>query len=158
MLVGTGAEHALDPYDARGGGGKPALRPVDPQLARAMLAGHRPPRPRDLVWSFEVGTTLVGGNLVGRSGTFARGTAVLTQAWLSPPHGDVVLHCALAHDDAGAPGVPIETQRAVLAREESRYAFAWGLDESLEPGQYWMTLSIDGAPAAATPFTVAAAD
>ena len=157
VLIGMGAEHRADPYDARGPGGRPALKPVDANLVRAMTAPHRPPRAVDLLWNFEVGTTLVGQNLAGRADAFDRGTEIIAQAWLSPPHDDAVLECAFAHADPdGSVGPAIERQKSVLPREQSRYGFVWGLDPSLEPGEYYVTLAIDGTPVAARRFAVRA--
>ena len=156
MLIGTGAEHALDPYDARGPAGPPALKEIDLSLVTAMTAPHRPVRPRDMVWNFDLGTTLVGENLVGRRTAFRVGEMLLAQAWLAPPHGDVTLDCALCYADADGPGVPVDHQPAVLERERARYAFAWPLDASLPPGDYYLTLAIDGAPVAAKRFTLTA--
>ena len=157
VLIGMGAEHRADPYGERGPDGPLPLREVDPALVRAMTAPHRPPRPRDLVWDFDLGTHLVGQNLIGRHESFARGTRVIAQAWIAPPHDDVVLECAVRHADGPGRGGPvIESRRNVLPREGSRYGFVWHLDEHLEPGPYRMSLTIDGAPAADEFFTLTA--
>ena len=154
MVCGMGAEHALDPYEAAGG--KPALREVDIATVRAMTAPHRPARPGDLLWSFDVGTDLLGGTVVGRDRAFDVTETLTAQAWLAPPHGDVLLTCGLAHDAGGEPGTVIDARRGLLTRDAARYAFAWPLDGSVPAGDYWMTLSIDGAPVAAKPLTLTA--
>ena len=155
VLIGVGAEHRADPYGERRPEGPMRLRTVDPALVRAMTGPYRPPRARDLVWDFDLGTTLVGENLLGRYDTFRRGSTVLSQAWLSPPHDDVVLECAFRHGDGpDGRGPVIERRKAVLARSGARYTFAWGLDESLKPGPYRVTLSVDGQPVADEFFTL----
>ena len=156
MVAGMGAEHALDPYDARDPAGRPTLPVVDDALVRAMTAPHRPARTRDLLWDFDLGTLLVGENLVGRGGEFGNAGTVLAQAWLAPPHGDAVLDCAIALDDAGSPGAAINRRRAVLTRERARTVFTFTLDGSLPAGEYWMTLAVDGEPIAAKPFRLTA--
>ena len=161
VLVGMGAEHRLDPYQKRGPDGPLPLRRVDPALVRAMTAPHRPPRVRDMVWDFDLGRRLVGENLLGRDEAFGRGENLLAQAWLSPPHDDVVLECALCYadegggaDGGGGRGPVVARQQAALSRDQSRYAFSWSLDESLEPGRYRMTLLVDGVRAADEDFTL----
>ena len=156
-LLGTGAEYHADPYGERSPDGPPALEPIDEGLVRAMTGPHRPPRAEDLLWNFEVGTFLVGENLAGRGDAFDCNTTLIAQAWLSPPHDDVVLECAIAHP--GGPegaGPPIERQRSVLTRAECRSNFVWELDSSLPAGEYRMTLAIDGEPVASRPFVLRA--
>ncbi|QDT16102.1 HTTM domain-containing protein [Alienimonas californiensis] len=156
-VIGMGAEYQLDPYGERGADGPLPLKAIDPALVRSMTAPHRPPRPADLLWDFDLGRQLIGGHLVGRSDEFDCTGAILAQAWLSPPHDDVVLECVLHHADGeGGAGPAITRQSGVLTREQARYTFIWALDECLMPGPYRMTLKIDGVPVADEFFTIVA--
>ena len=150
VLLGMGAEHAADPYRERAPSGRAALPTADPAVVRAMLGPHRPPRAKDMLWNFEIGDTLVGQTVMGRYGTFDRGGTIFAQAWVAPPHGDLVLECVFGHPD----GPAIDRQKAVLPREQARYSFPWTLDPSLEPGEYRLVLALDGTPVASKTFTV----
>ncbi len=156
-IVGMGAEYRMDPYGERGPDGPLPLKTIDPALVRAMTAPYRPPRPVDLLWDFDLGRMVAGGNLLGRSDSFSQSEAVLAQAWLSPPHDDAVLRCVLRYADGpdGA-GPVVARQNGVMTREQSRFLFTWGLDKSVQPGPYRMSLMIDGVHVADEFFTVTA--
>ena len=156
-LVGMGAEYRMDPYGERGPGGPLPLKTVDPALVRAMTAPHRPPRTVDLLWDFDLGRRLIGENLVGRADEFGRNETLFAQAWLSPPHDDCVLECQLRYADGpGRSGPVAAKQLHVMPRDQARLAFSWGLDGSLAPGPYRMSLLIDGAHVADEFFTLTA--
>ncbi|NNJ26317.1 HTTM domain-containing protein [Alienimonas chondri] len=156
-VIGMGAESRLDPYGERGPNGPLPLKQVDPALVRAMTAPHRPPRTVDLLWDFDLGRRLVGDNLLGRDETFSQTGAILAQAWLSPPHDDVVLQCVLRYADGpDRGGPPVARQSTVLTRDRSRHTFTWNLDECLMPGPYRMSLLIDGEHVADEFFAIAA--
>ncbi|MEM9701530.1 MAG: HTTM domain-containing protein [Planctomycetota bacterium] len=156
-VLGMGAEQGLDPYGERGPDGPAPLKTIDPALVRAMTAPVRPPQPVDQLWDFDLGRLLVGENLLGRGDQFANDEQILAQAWLSPPHDDAALECIMHYAD-GPDGVgpALARQKAVLLREQSRHAFVWGLDESVAPGPYRMSLLIDGVHVADEYFTVTA--
>lgn len=136
--VSIEAEHQLDPYSTRRAAGPLPLRQMDTQVALSMINGDRPIREADKFFSFETGTTVIGGNLANHRSAFQPGERVLVQCNLNPPHEDLWVECNL-HDAAGR---LIERNGSVVTRENLRCNFYYDL--TLEPGEYELVLKSSG--------------
>ncbi|HUG89876.1 MAG TPA: HTTM domain-containing protein [Planctomycetaceae bacterium] len=154
MFLGPALEHRLDPYGERRPEGPYALREMDPARALTMLAPSRPIRVEDKIFSFDVGTLTVGGNLARRKSEFRTGESLIVEIMMSPPYEDMWVECILADDDnRRVDGIG----QSVVTREMARGHFCYTVPPSLDPGRYWLVLSCAGKEVDRRPITVSSA-
>lgn len=135
-LTGAQAEHWLDPYGIRRPEGPYALQPMDQEHAETMLTTTAPLRPKDQVFSFDVGRMIAGQTVINSTPEFRQGQRIYAQASLIPPHGDLYMECNL-HD---ANGAIIEEVGQIVPREWTKVNFNYLIDHRLEPGEYDLVL------------------
>lgn len=139
-ILGVEIEYQMDPYKMRGPDGPLALVEFDRELAEVMLGPELPLRLEDKFFAFEVGSVLVGNILVNRRNEFRHGETVIAQCTLNPPHEDMWVECNLydANDRI------LDRVGAIVPREMLRSSYFYPLNESLEPGDYYLVLQTGG--------------
>jgi hypothetical protein len=152
VLIGLGGiqlEHWLDPFQMRGPNGPLALRELTPEEVNELFRDEIPVRPADKVLAFDLGTMAVGEHLFNRRREFRQGERFYAQLTLSPPHEDMWVDCLLTHATTKdgldgkpqtVPGGIITKVGQIVGREDSRCIFVFNLDESCEPGEYFLRL------------------
>lgn len=145
--LGACVEHALDHYKMRGPDGPLPLRELTEDEARAWFAPDRLMRQCDKLLAFDLGGTLIGEHLAGYRKEFRQGEQLIAQVTLNPPHEDMWIDCQLceARPDPGdeaklIPGRLIAKIGQPVLRENFRGNFYFMLDESLDPGDYFVRL------------------
>ena len=138
-VVGVEIEHRLDVYQERGASGPLVLNPMDEATAAAMLSPSQPIRPKDLFFSFDVGTTTMAGLLADRRATFEPGDKAILQCNMTPPHPDMWVEIRL-HDSEDR---PLRRYGQIVPRESLRSNFTFKFDESIAPGVYDFVLIYD---------------
>lgn len=134
------AEARMDVYGQDGSGGPIVLQPLSGERAREILRNDTIVRPRDKVFSFHIGTTIVGDVLTDRRREYRHGERLIAQCRLIRPHEDLWLETSL-HDSRNR---IIERAGDIVPREEIRASFAYALRPSLEPGEYFLAVRLDG--------------
>jgi hypothetical protein len=137
VLAGIEIEHRMDPFGIRRPEGPYALKELDPEYVETVLLRRAVPmRTEDMVSDFRAGTVLIGGNLFNPKRDFRIGEKVIVQAWISPPHEDMIFYCNL-HD---AEDHVVDTRPQQALREMARCNFYYTLSSALEPGDYFFVL------------------
>ncbi|MCA9079271.1 MAG: RnfABCDGE type electron transport complex subunit D [Planctomycetaceae bacterium] len=139
-FVAVEAEARMDVYRTRNPEGPSRLQPLSQEEARQLLRNDVALRPQDKVFSFDIGTTTVGGVLANRCREFQQRDILVAQCTLVPPHEDLWVEVNL-HD---ATDHVIERNGVVAPREEMRANLFYQLRDSLEPGPYHLVLRIHG--------------
>ena len=96
-LVAIGAAEAdyrIDPYGIRAENGMMPLKPLNRDVALAMINNPRPLREKDKFFSFDIGSMLVGGQLANRSTEYGFGDTIIAQCNINPPHEDLWVRAA----------------------------------------------------------------
>ncbi|WP_437206358.1 HTTM domain-containing protein [Planctomicrobium sp. SH664] len=137
--LGVAAEATRDPFRERGPQGKMQLPALSDERAAELLRNDVAVSPRDKVFSYDVGTTLVGGVLADRCSKFKYGEIVRIQCRLVQPHEDIWVEVNL-HD---ANNRVIERLGDVVPREQARATFYYTMLEAFEPGDYDLVLRCD---------------
>jgi len=101
-----------------------------------MLQKDQRVRQRDKFFSFDIGTSTVGGQLANRKSTFTYGQTMIAQINLNPPHEDMWVECALEDDE----GRIIEQFGQFMTRDMLRANFTYEFGNRLVPGHYSMVL------------------
>ncbi len=141
MILSVEVEYRRDVYGERSGAGPQALQSINIQLAKSMLGSEQRLRPQDLYFSFDVGTSLVGGTLSDRRTTFRHGEQAVIQCCLTPPHPDMWLEVVVQDADHQT----VQEVGQVVPREDLRTAFVYQFADLLRPGEYDFVLRYDGA-------------
>ncbi|MEX0704735.1 MAG: HTTM domain-containing protein [Planctomycetales bacterium] len=149
-LGATELEYWIDPYGSRQEGGPPALAEISPERARELLAPSPAIRDQDLVFSFQLGTTMFGSQLVGLRDEFRHGETMLAQVKFNPPHGDLWIECNLHDGDGHA----IDEVGQVVPRESLRSNWYFPIDRGLDPGKYSLVLKNAGREIERRPFRI----
>jgi hypothetical protein len=147
-LTGVEAEYLMDPYHQRGQGGPLSLRELANEEAEQLFSTEVPMRQCDKLLAFDLGTLVVGEHLANYRKEFRQGEKLVAQVTLAPPHGDMWIDCVLceaAVDEADGeerlvPGRIISKVGQAVYRESIRGNFFFNLDESVEPGDYFLRL------------------
>ena len=138
-VVGVEVEHRMDVYQKRGPSGPLALEPMEDAAVAAMLGPPEPIRPQDLFFSFDLGTTLMGGLLADRRVEFETGEQAVLQCQMNPPHPDMWVELLVCD----AENRPLRRYGQIVPRESLRSNFNYQFDESLTPGEYAFVLVYD---------------
>jgi len=138
--LGVAAEATRDPYLERGPQGKLPLPVLEDERVSELLRNDQGLRSQDKVFSFDIGTTFVGGVLADRRRTFRYGEVARIQCRVVQPHEDMWIEVNL-HD---AENRLIERLGDVVPRESSRANFYYNMVEAFTPGDYDLVLRVDG--------------
>jgi hypothetical protein len=147
-LVAVEAEFRMDPYRVRGAGGPLPLRELTDAEAERLFSTEVPMRQCDKLLAFDLGTTLVGEHLALHRKEFRQGEKLVAQFTLAPPHGDMWVDCVLCQatvdpadpEERLVPGKIVSKVGQPVYRETFRGNFFFMLDETLEPGDYFLKL------------------
>ncbi|MCA9066965.1 MAG: HTTM domain-containing protein, partial [Planctomycetaceae bacterium] len=75
-------EYQQDLYGMRRNGGPQPLQEIHREVAESMIHDQRPLRERDKIFSFDLGSTLIGGQLGARNSVFDYGDRLIAQCLL----------------------------------------------------------------------------
>jgi hypothetical protein len=161
-LIGIEAEYLMDPYKMRGPDGPLPLTVMADEDVERLLTPDRPIRQCDKLLAFDLGSVLVGEHLASHRKQFRTGEQLVAQVTLSPPHGDMWLVCVLCEaepnvrdgSDELVPGRILHKTGQVVMRESFRSNFFFRMDESMEPGEYFLKLRSANEEVARKRFTV----
>jgi hypothetical protein len=146
----------------RGPDGPLPLRELTEGELNRLFSPDRRMRQCDKLLAFDMGTTLVGEHLANRRTEFRQGEQLVAQVTLNPPHEDMWIDCVLCEaasddsDDEGrlVPGALLSKAGQVVLRDSSRGNFFFRLDESLEPGTYFLKLRSGNEEVSRRRFTI----
>ncbi|MCA9058476.1 MAG: hypothetical protein KDA85_08255, partial [Planctomycetaceae bacterium] len=110
----------------------------------------RPLRERDKIFSFDLGSTLIGGQLGARKSEFDYGDRLIAQCLLNPPHEDLWIDIALLDGQDRT----IERSGQVATRDMLHTSFVYNIGNSLVPGDYSMVLHTNGKEVARRQFKI----
>lgn len=150
MSTGVIAERAIDPFGERRPEGRHTLQPIDPAVARELLARSEAIRDVDKVFTFDTGTTLVSGFLAATRREFDHGENVFAQVNMNPPHEDMYVECELRDSRQRV----LERIGIGVPREEPRIHYLFPMQPSYQPGEYTLHLSSGGSEIATHRFTL----
>ena len=150
VLVGVEAEYHADVYGVRSPNGMAELRPMDAADAERMLAPTKVIREKDKFFSFDLGTTAIGGILANSRDEFTYGDVILAQGSLNPPHEDMLVECELVD----AEGALIQRYQQIAVRESLRCDFYYRIGQDIPPGPYAFVLKSAGREVGRRPFNV----
>jgi hypothetical protein len=158
-LMGIEAEHLMDPYKMHGPGGPLPLSVMADEEVERLLTPDMPLRQCDKLLAFDLGSTLVGEHLASHRREFRTGDQLVAQVTLSPPHGDMWLDCVCCEattdkDGDVVPGRILYKTGQVVMRESFRSNFYFRMDESMEPGDYFLKLRSANEEVARKRFTL----
>ena len=140
MLASVEIERRSDVFGERRAEGKPALQFVPEARVAELLRQDERLRPQDKVFSFDVGSQVIGGILANHRDVFGYDEDVVVQCSLTPPHEDMWVEFNL-HD---ARGRLITRQGQFAARENLRVTHTHRFGEGLPAGEYVWVLRFDG--------------
>lgn len=149
-ILGVEVEHRSDPFGLHRPEGPYALKPLPADRVAELLAEPEALRPRDKVFGFEVGTTMVGGLVANRRTSFSYGEDAIVQCSLLPPHEDLWVEFNL-HD---ARDRIVKRNGRIVPREHLRSNIVFHFDESIPAGEYAWVLNLDGKEVSRKPFTL----
>lgn len=150
VLLGVETEYHADIYGVRSAQGKSELKPMERAEAQRMLAASRGIREKDKFFSFDLGTTAIGGILANSKSEFTYGDVVLAQGSLNPPHEDMLVECELVDAD----GALIQQYQQIAVRESLRCDFYYRIGQNIPPGTYSFVLKSAGREVGRRPFNV----
>ncbi|MFN8706181.1 MAG: HTTM domain-containing protein [Planctomyces sp.] len=139
-IAASEVEYHLDVYGMRSPDGLMALKPMDQDVALRMISGTQPLREQDKYFSFDIGTTLAGGQLANRRKEFRYGERIVAQCNLNPPHEDLWVECLLQDEQNRI----VQTAGLFVTREMMFANFFYETGNSLVPGKYSMVLRSSG--------------
>jgi len=160
--LGAEAEYLMDHYKMRGPGGPLSLKELPQDEVERLLTTDDSMREVDKLLAFDLGTTLVGEHLADHRREFRQGERLVAHVTLSQPHEDMWLDCILSQaapgetDDEGrpVPGRLISKIGQPVLREAFRGNFFFILDESCDPGDYFLRLRSGKEEIARRRFTI----
>ncbi len=135
-LGGAELEHHLDIYGKNAAPGTMALKVVDPAVANAMIHNEQRVRQKDKFFSFEIGTSTIGGQLANRKAEFEFGELMIAQCNMNPPHEDMWVECVLQDSEERV----VERFGQFVTREMLRANFTYRFGNRLLAGEYSMVL------------------
>ena len=138
VVVACETERLIDPFGERSA--KPALPEIDADTARRLTSATAPLGPRDWVYAFTTGRTVVGGVVTGEPERFEPGQTMYLQAGVHKPHQDFTV-TVLFRDEAGR---TLDSATRIIPREVSRWTLPWTVAPELEPGRYAFVLDAGG--------------
>lgn len=150
VLIGVEAEYHADLYGVRSPEGMSELRPLDVADAQRMLSATSGIREKDKFFSFDLGSTAIGGILADSKTEFTYGDVILAQGSLNPPHEDMLVECELVDAD----GALVHQYQQIAVRESLRCDFYYRIGQDIEPGTYSFVLKSAGREVGRRPFQV----
>lgn len=139
-VLGIYVEHQQDIYGLRRPEGRMTLHEVEPELVAEMLRPEQTMRQKDKFLSVDTGTHLVGGWLTNRKTEFMIGEMILVQCCLNPPHEDIWIDCHFCEEN----GRIVHRSGQIVTRENLRSAFQIYPPDSLQPGNYFVSIKSKG--------------
>ncbi len=147
-LAGVEAEHLTDHYKMRGPDGPLPLRELSREEVDRMFAPDRPMRQCDKLLAFDLGSVLIGEHLADRRIEFRQGEKFYAQASFNMPHEDMWVDCVLCEAASGkaeeegrmVPGPLVTKVGQPVYREMFRGNFVFMLNDTIEPGEYFLKL------------------
>jgi hypothetical protein len=142
-VVALGAieiEHFADVYGERRPEGRYALQALGPAEYQKLLTVDNRIEPIDKMFSFDVGTEMLGDVLMDRRRQFQHGENAIVQCALQPAHEDLFVEVQIRDADDRI----VRRGGVVVARENLRGNVTYMLDESFAPGEYSFVMRIDG--------------
>jgi hypothetical protein len=149
-FVGVEIERRSDVFGQRMAGGRPALQPVSADRVAQLFSQSADLRTEDKVFSFDLGSVMLGDHVLDRRSEFDYGERVIVQCSLTPPHADMWVEFNLLD----AEGRIISRHGQVVPREQLRSSHALTLDRNLPVGDYQWVLRLDGQDVARRPFSL----
>lgn len=143
VLAALGAielEYHSDVYGERRAEGRYTLQPMDPDRVKELLTQATALEPIDKMFSFDVGTQMLGDVLMDRRREFQHGENAIVQCALQPAHEDLFVEVQVRDADDHI----VRRGGVVVPRENLRGNVSYFLDESFVPGDYSFVLRIDG--------------
>ncbi|MBX3441488.1 MAG: HTTM domain-containing protein [Planctomyces sp.] len=140
VVANVEIEHRRDVYGERRPEGRHVLQPIDPQRLAMLLDEAQGLDPVDKMFSFDIGTELLGEVLMDRRREFLHGERAIIQCSLQPSHEDLFVEVQVR--DGG--DRIVQRTGNVIPRENLRGNLFYTLDRSLEPGEYTFVMRIDG--------------
>ena len=143
----------------RGPDGPLPLPVMAQEDVQRLLSPDQPLRQCDKLLAFDLGSTIVGEHLASHRKEFRTAEQLVAQVTLSPPHGDMWLDCVLCEsvtdeNDQLVPGRILHKTGQVVMRETFRSNFFFRMDESMEPGEYFLKLRSANEEVARKRFTL----
>ena len=139
-VLGVEVEHRSDPYGLSRPEGPYALQSIPAERVAQLLSEPESVLPRDKVFSFDLGSNLVGGIVADRRVSFEYGEDAVVQCCLLPPHEDIWVEFNL-HD---AQNRVVQRNGRIVPREHLRSSCVFHFDESIPSGDYAWVLNLDG--------------
>jgi hypothetical protein len=133
-------EHFADVYGERRAEGRYVLQPLEPTRYQELLTVANRIEPIDKMFSFDVGTEMLGDVLMDRRRAFQHGEDAIVQCALQPAHEDLFVEVQIRDADDRI----VRRGGVVVARENLRGNVRYKLDESFVPGDYSFVMRIDG--------------
>jgi hypothetical protein len=149
-FAGVEIERRSDVFGQRLAGGRPALRPVSADRVAKLLNQSADLKTEDKVFSFDLGSVMLGEYVVDRRSEFEYGEQAIVQCSLTPPHADLWVEFNLLD----AEGRIISRHGQVVPREQLRSSHSVTLDRDLPAGDYQWVLRLDGRDVACRPFSL----
>ena len=139
-LAAIEIEYACDVYGERRPEGRYALEALEPARYQQLLTETQRVEPVDKMFSFDIGTEMLGDVLMDRRREFRYGENAIVQCALQPAHEDLFVEVQLRDADDRIVG----RGSVVVPRENLRGNVTYHLDESYLPGDYSFVMRIDG--------------
>jgi hypothetical protein len=139
-LVAVELERRQDVYGLQRPEGRYVLEPVEQAQYEELLTEARRVEPVDKMFSFDVGTEMLGDVLMDRRREFRQGERAIVQCALQPPHEDLFVEVQVRDADDHI----LRRGGVVVAREFLRGNVTYDLDQSFPPGEYCFVMRIDG--------------
>ena len=139
-LTAIELEHCADVYGERRPEGRYALEALAPDEYQKLLTVDDRIEPGDKMFSFDLGTEMLGDVLMDRRREFRHGENAIVQCALQPSHEDLFVEVQIRDADDRI----VRRGGVVVARENLRGNVTYVLDESFVPGEYSFVMRIDG--------------
>jgi hypothetical protein len=142
-VVALGAielERFADVFGERRSEGRYVLEPMAAAEYQPLLTVDDRIEPGDKVFSFDLGTEMIGDVLMDRRRAYRQGETAIVQCALQPGHEDLFVEVQMRDVDDRI----IRRGGVVVARENLRGNVTYRLDESFAPGEYSFVMRIDG--------------
>ena len=149
-VVAVEAEVQNDLYGLNSAEGRYTLKEIDSETAVHRIRSEAPLREKDKVFSFHLGSTVVGGQLASRRTDFEFGEVVLAECNLNPPHEDMWIECNLNDNEDHT----IESYGQFVTREMMRTHFSYHIGNRIVPGDYALVLKSAGQEIARRDFRI----
>ncbi|HVJ66563.1 MAG TPA: HTTM domain-containing protein, partial [Caulifigura sp.] len=139
-LAAIEIERSRDVFGERRPEGRYVLEPLEPARYKDLLTESQRLESVDKMFSFEVGTEMLGDVLMDRRKEFRHGENAIVQCALQPAHEDLFIEVQLRDADDRI----VRRGGVVVPRENLRGNVSYQLDESFIPGDYSFVLRLDG--------------